>query len=350
MKSSKTKIKLKVAVLVSGGADSAFALLESVKKYSYVESFTFSFSRESTCCNSNDISNAKAHSALLGVKHNLIDLNNIFYENIIKYTEDEYKIGRTPNPCVVCNKKVKIERFIKEVCPHKFDKVITGHFAKIERFDNRYCISMANNKLKDQSYFLARLDKNIIRYLELPCGIFSKEHIRQTLKTSGFTEHDKAESQDLCFADCSEYLLFKKELSIPGNIYHINDNKLIGRHNGIINYTYGQRKGLGISWDEPLYVVKIDPENNAIYVGEREFIYSNKIEINHLNWICSHSPNNMEGLVKIRSFSTPVSAKFDLLDKDHAQIIPFKELFAVTPGQLAVFYINNSIAVSGWIQ
>ncbi len=348
MKSS--KLKIKAAVLVSGGVDSAFALLESVNKYSYVESFTFTFSRESTCCNSNDISNAKAHSELLGIKHNLIDLKDIFYENVIKYTEDEYKVGRTPNPCVVCNKKVKIERFIKELCPHKFDKVITGHFAKIEQFDNKYCISMADNSLKDQSYFLARLDKNIIRYLELPCGIFSKEYIKQTLKTAGFTGYNKIESQDLCFAESCEYLSFKKELSIPGNIYHINNNKLIGRHNGIINYTYGQRKGLGISWEEPLYVIKIEPVNNAIYVGERKFIYSNRIKINRLNWMCSYSTNDMEGLVKIRSFSTPVPAKFHLLDKDHAQIIPLKELFAVTPGQLAVFYVNNSIVVSGWIQ
>ena len=340
---------LRAAILISGGADSTFALLKATRKYRFVEAITFSFMEKSTCCTPSDIEDAAYYSKLFGVKHRIIDVSREFSNEVIKKTENIYLSGKTPNPCAICNKKVKIEQFIKTNCPAKYDVVITGHYARITKYAGRYCIERAVDIKKDQSYFLGRLSEPYLKYLELPCGDFSKTDIRRELEEMGLEIHKKRESQDLCFADSSEYKKFKKQLSLPGNITHIATGKVIGKHKGIINYTVGQRKGLGISWESPLYVVKVDPANNTIFVGEKEFLYTDTIYINNINWLCSDKQPSLDGKVKIRSLSPLFDAHFTETGSDTAKITVNKKIFAVTPGQLAVFYKNNRLILSGWI-
>ncbi len=345
----KSLAPLRAAVLISGGTDSTFALYKATQKYKFVEAITFSFSDKSTCCSLSDIDDAVYYSKKLNVKHKIIDVSKQFKREVIEKTESIYLSGKTPNPCAICNKKVKIEQFIKENCPQKYDVVVTGHYASVTNYNNRYCIERAKDSLKDQSYFLGRLEEKYLKYLDFPCGKHTKTEIRDTLKKLGFEIHKKGESQDLCFANSSEYTEFKKRLSIPGDIVHLKTKLVIGKHNGIINYTVGQRKGLGISWEEPLYVAKIDPVKNIIYAAEQSYLFSDTVIISDLNWICASPSNSVKGEVKIRSLSPLKPAEFVLTGKDSGKIILEEKVFAPTPGQLAVFYKNNRLVFSGWI-
>ena len=340
---------MRAAVLISGGTDSTFALLKATKKYKFVEAITFSFTDKSTCCSLSDIEDAAYYSKLFGVKHRVIDVSKEFSREVIQKTEDIYISGKTPNPCAICNKKVKIEQFIKDNCPENYDVVITGHYARITKYAGRYCIKRAVDTIKDQSYFLGRLDESYLKHLKFPCGDFSKTDIRELLSKMGLEIYKKRESQDLCFAESKEYRAFKKKLSIPGNIIHVATGKIIGKHSGIINYTVGQRKGLGISWKSPLYVTKVDPVRNTVFVGEKEFLFTDTIRITNINWICKGKQSSLEGEVKIRSLSPLFPAKFIETGADSGKIIVIKKIFAVTSGQLAVFYKNDRLILSGWI-
>lgn len=333
-----------VAIGMSGGVDSSVAAyLLKEEGYDVIGITMKLIDDEKT---NKSIIDAKKVCQELGIKHYIIDLVKDFKEIVIENFIEAYRVGKTPNPCVVCNKYFKFGIFFEKAKELGATKIATGHYAKVDNGK----LKMATTIEKDQSYFLYGINKTILKDVLFPLAEYtSKENVRQIASKLNLSTKEKKDSQEICFIPNDDYITFlKKYSSIKPKIGNIclQDGTVLGKHNGIVNYTIGQRKGLGISYNEALYVTKIDEKDNKIIVGSNADLYKGTLIATNINILVDDLQSNV--YAKIRSRAMPSPAIVEL--KDNKLIVQFKEKQrAITKGQSVVLYDENGYLLGGGI-
>jgi tRNA-specific 2-thiouridylase len=351
---------MKVGIALSGGVDSASAAIDLINEGYEVTAYhmktipdeTFRINPEKTkvCCSPSDTLDAMKIADILGIELKIVDIKDFFEENIIKYFVDEYLDGRTPNPCVVCNDVVKFGKLMNIALEDGMDMFSSGHYAIIINSDDfGHVISRGKSKQKDQSYFLSRIKKHKLERIMFPNGMKTKKEIRKLAEQANLPIHRKKESQEICFIPDNDYRRFLSDKGInPKNGNIVDENgKILGEHKGLPFYTLGQRKGLGITSSEKLYVIEFDYENNLIIVGSREKTMKKHFTINHLNWFVDE-PQKLNLKCMIRSSMSAVPCKIKV-QPENTEIIFEESVSAITPGQLAVLYHKDFVIGSGFI-
>ena len=358
----------RITVAMSGGVDSSVtaALLKNIgyevigvtmKLYEAANT-----KKSKTCCSGIDIADAKNVAKKLNIKHYIIDYKEKFKESVIDKFVNSYIDGQTPIPCILCNQTVKFTDLIEFTKLLKSSILATGHYVK--RIENGDDINLyqADDGLKDQSYFLFATTQDQLKTLRFPLGNFTKSYIRELALNLGLSNAEKPDSQDICFIPDGNYRKFVKEKdtksNIAGNIVNIKGD-IVGTHNGIINYTIGQRKGIGIGGikgvkdQHPMYVLKIDKSKNEIIVGPKSNLKKYSIYVKDLNFFTKNVSNlEFDALIKIRSGQRLISAKVELDKKNlnHGIVLLDEPEFGVAPGQACVFYNNfKKMLGGGWI-
>ena len=342
----------KVIVAMSGGVDSSVTAYKMLENGFNIIGVTLTMGRK---CDQDAVNDAKKVSEKLGIKHFVLDASNDFDKNVLNYFESSYLSGETPNPCAMCNKFVKFKKIIEFMKENNADFIATGHYARIVENNDIFELHKGEDIKKDQSYFLTMLDYNFLQYIKFPLhDILDKSETREIARKIGLHVADKKDSQDICFISDNNYkrYLFEERNIKPkdGLIKHVN-GEILGRHNGIINYTIGQRKGIGVSYGKPIYVVKIDGKNNMVYVGDEKDLYSNTLTIKGVNVLNSIIyDKDLHFSFKLRSTHKGESGKIELLDDNRAKITLDEETRAITKGQLCSVYYGDMIIGGGWIE
>ncbi len=351
----------KVAVAMSGGVDSSVAaalLKERGHQVIGITMLVFTGDRVDT---SPDIAPAFINDAqrvadALGIPHHVFDLRDTFHKKVITSFCQDYRQGRTPNPCVRCNRYIKFDVLLDKAKALGADCIATGHHARVTKEDNsgKMVLQKGRDRQKDQSYFLYALTQEQLRHAMFPVGHLTKEEVRTEARERNLPTASRPESQDICFIPNNDYANFLKDCVLqgaePGPILDEHGN-IVGRHRGIINYTIGQRKRLGIAAGEAQYVIAIEPEHNAIIVGGRESALVDKLLATNMNWIAIDPPTDaIVAKAKIRYRHPEAEAIIIPVDKDSVSV-KFKEpQLAITPGQSIVFYNGDKVLGGGTIK
>lgn len=332
---------------LSGGVDSATAAAILKQKGYRVEGAIMIF--EGVTQESFDSAYEVAQT--LQIPFYCFDFTKKFQNTIINNFIKEYRAGKTPNPCVLCNKLIKFGLFIKKAEGMGINKIATGHYAQIEQQSGRYLLKRGLDE-NEQSYFLYRLNQRQLSKIVLPLGSYTKNEVRRLAKRERLPAARRKKSQDICFIPDGNYVAYLKKI-IPqktGSIYNKN-GEVIGKHKGIIFYTCGQRRGIGISHKRPYYVIKIDAENNAIYVGERKDIYRSQLIAGDLNFIpFDRLDQELKVLARPRYVSPLSPATIEPFKNKSIKVWFKRPQWALTPGQSVVFYQDNVVLGGGIIQ
>ncbi len=356
-------MKKRVVVAMSGGVDSSTtAWFLKEKGYEVIGATMCIGTVDKTqgsparCCGLADIEDARRVALQLEIPFYVIHLREEFEEDVIQYFCEEYEKGKTPNPCILCNEKVKFGSFLKKALELEADFLATGHYARLD-FDGRigrYLLRKGVDRRKDQSYVLFSLTQDQFHHALFPLGDLRKEEVRKKALQLGLRVHDKPESQEVCFIHETSYHSFLterlKESVEPGSILD-KDGNILGRHKGIPFYTVGQRRGLRLARGKPLYVTRIDRERNAIVVGGEEEVRSDTFLVDSVNWIVPSERIPLHNAhVKIR-YNHPGSEASISPKGEGEWEVKFKSpQKAITPGQAAVFYDGESVLGGGWIK
>ncbi len=308
------------------------------------------------CCGLSDIEDARRVALQLGISFYVFNLREEFEREVIQYFCKEYSKGRTPNPCILCNERIKFGSFLKKALELEADFVATGHYARLE-FDSGvkgYLLRRGVDRKKDQSYVLFSLTQDQLHHTLFPLGEYRKEEVRQKALQLGLRVHDKPESQEVCFIQETSYHPFLQERlreSIePGPIVDKKGN-VLGRHKGIPFYTIGQRRGLHLAKGKPLYVIGIDQEKNALIVGEEEEVYGDNFIVDSVHWIIAQEIiSSFSAQVKIRYNHPGSEAILSPRGEDELEVKFKSPQKAITPGQAAVFYDGETVLGGGWIK
>jgi tRNA-uridine 2-sulfurtransferase len=351
---------MKIAVGLSGGVDSSVtaALLKDqghdiIGVTMKIWDGTYKSSGTKSSCfsqdESHDINDAQKICDKLEIPFYVIDVAKKYNDYIIGYFKDEYQSGRTPNPCVMCNHQIKFGAFLDKAKEEgiEFDYFATGHYAKISYNENikRYQLKKAAYLRKDQSYFLTFLSQVQLSKVIFPLGNYTKEEVRDIAKKYGLHTHDKIESQDFYSGDYTELL---DNTPNQGNFVYLN-GKILGKHKGISYYTIGQRKGLGISFNKPAYVVKIDKDKNEVVIGEDKDLFKQNFIVKNVNWVSIEAPNeDLHAKTRIRYMHQEAESSIKMIGNGIYSVDYFEAQKSITPGQIAVFY-NDDILLGGGI-
>ena len=336
----------RVLLGMSGGVDSSVAAFLLKEEGYEVIGVTMSLFNQTEEAREKQIGDAKRVCEKLGIEHYVVDYQEDFNKNIIKDFIDNYLNGKTPNPCIICNKKFKFGALWEKAKELNCEYIATGHYANtingnIYRMDSP----------KDQSYFLYQINKEVIPHILFPLNKFNnKDEIRNIATRENLVEvAEKKDSQDICFIEDGNYSKFLEEnlslLPDQGD-FVLTTGEIIGKHKGIIYYTIGQRKGLGISYKHSLYVVNIDTKNNRVILGTEEELYKKIVYIDNINLHTEEIPNNLQAKTRFRSDLYP--CRIELLDNNSIKVIFDKPVKSPTPGQSLVLY-NDQMLVGGGI-
>lgn len=341
---------------MSGGVDSSVAAYLLQKEGYDVVGVTFEMwtENEHECSDiSPTFKDAQNICNILNIPHHIINIQDDFKKHVINYFISEYESGRTPNPCVVCNRYVKFDALVNKAKELDIEYIATGHYANIEKKGERYLLKKGKDKSKDQSYFLYNLTQEQLSKTLFPLGKYTKKKIRKIANKHKLPVASKPDSQEVCFIPENNYKNFiekhsKKSLN-PGNFVDIDGN-ILGIHEGISKYTLGQRKGLGISMGKAMFVVDIKKESNQIVLGVDKDLFSNELIATNLNWI---SLNILEKEInvraKIRSTAEEKPAVISPIDKNSVKLTFKEPQRAITKGQAVVFYKNDFVIGGGII-
>ncbi|HPT69692.1 MAG TPA: tRNA 2-thiouridine(34) synthase MnmA [Syntrophomonas sp.] len=351
----------KVMAAMSGGVDSSVAVMLLLKSGYEVAGATLDLmpcqleDNPDRCCGWSAIDDARRVAAQLNIPHYVLNYKEKFDKQVIDYFCDEYLRGRTPNPCIVCNRRIKFGDLLKQAQSMGMNYLATGHYARIQ-YDpqrQRYILLRGLDKRKDQSYVLYSLTQEQLAHTLFPLGEYSKPQIRAMASELELVVAEKAESQEICFVPDDDYARFVEERfpgsTSPGPILNLQ-GEILGQHRGIVHYTIGQRRGLRLAQGQPIYVVALDPQRNAVIVGSNNDVFSTGCNAVDLNWIAFEKLEQaLEVEAQIRYTAKPVRAMISN-NHDGSVQVEFKEAVrAVTPGQAIVFYEGDTVVGGGTI-
>ena len=333
----------RVLIGMSGGVDSSVAAYLLKKEGYEVVGLTMSlFPKE----NDTSIIDAKQVCQKLNIEHYIVDYTKEFSNKVIKNFIECYQNAQTPNPCIECNKYLKFGLMWQKAQELNCDYIATGHYASIK--DNKLC---RIDSPKDQSYFLYKINKEIIPHILFPLSNYlNKDEIRKIAEDNNLTNYNKKDSQDICFIENNDYSSFLEQNldNLPSKGDFIYHGKVIGQHKGLIYYTIGQRKGLGISYLHPLYVISLNKENNQVILGDEEELYTKIVNITDINILVDKLPSKAQA--KIRYKSKLTSCNIEIIDNNNLRIIFDEPVKSVTPGQSLVLYDNDIVLGGGIIK
>ncbi|MBI4398666.1 MAG: tRNA 2-thiouridine(34) synthase MnmA [Candidatus Omnitrophica bacterium] len=358
----------KVLVAMSGGVDSsvaAYLLQEQGYEVTGATLRTWAPNdcdekNTNACCGTRGVSDARSVAMALGVPYYVLNFENDFKRDVIDYFVEEYKAGRTPNPCIACNEKIKVGGFWKRAKSLGFDYMATGHYARVGHDTNsgRYFIRRGLDSHKDQSYVLFPQQQEELEHLLLPVGELQKEEVRRLAQRAGLSVYAKPDSQEICFIPENDYAGFmEKHFELKGKPGAIKNSsgETIGTHSGYFRYTIGQRRGLGVAHKNALYVIAIRPSANEVIVGDKSEVSTQAFAVSPLHWHQAPRTGRFRAEVKIRSAHPPSGAEIVCDAQGHEVPECARVLFdvpqeAVTPGQAAVFYEGDAVIAGGWIR
>jgi tRNA-specific 2-thiouridylase len=345
---------MKVVVAMSGGIDSSVAAALLKEEGHEVVGATMQVVSTGNQATGAEIYAGEAAQGL-GIPYHVIDLRDTFDRRVVADFCREYSRGRTPNPCVRCNRDIKFGALWERAAEMGADFIATGHHARVERDEKsgRYLLKKGADKQKDQSYFLCRLTQEQLSRVMFPVGHLTKNKVRQIAGELGLTAADRPESQEICFIPDNDYAGFLEShipgTARPGPILDSEGN-IVGEHRGIVYYTVGQRKGLGIAAAEPMYVTAIDAERNAVIVGNKEQTYGTELTAGDLNWIAKNPPElPFKAKARVRYRHAEAEASVTPLGNNSVYVKFTEPQMAITPGQTIVFYEGDTVIGGGTI-
>lgn len=350
----------KAIIAMSGGVDSSVAAY-LMKKNGFdcigatmklYDNEDINISSEKTCCSLDDIEDARAVAHKLSMPYYVFNFKEEFKEKVIDKFIRTYETGGTPNPCIDCNSQLKFKKLFQRMKELEFDYVVTGHYARIEEKDDWFYLKKGKDITKDQSYVLYSLTQEQLAHILFPLGDFTKNEIREIAQEQGFVNAKKRDSQDICFVPDGDYTSFIESYTgkkyPQGNFTDINGN-VLGKHQGIIRYTNGQRKGLGIALGKPVYVVGKDIEKNTVILGLNDDLFSSELTADSFNWIIPNVSREIKCKARVRYNMKEQSATAYVNDDGTVKVVFDAPQRAITKGQAVVLYSNDSVLGGGTI-
>ncbi|MCD8255697.1 MAG: tRNA 2-thiouridine(34) synthase MnmA [Oscillospiraceae bacterium] len=352
---------MRAMIAMSGGVDSSVAVRRMLDAgydcagctMRLFDNTDAGLDRKGTCCALDDVDDARTVAYRMGIPHYVFNFSEDFREKVIADFTSCYTCGCTPNPCIECNRHLKFGRLLERALLLNYDCLATGHYARIEERDGRYLLCRAADTQRDQSYVLYMLTQQQLAHLRFPLGGLTKAQVRTIAAENGFGNAQKPDSQDICFVPDGDYAAAIERLtgkpSAPGDFIDRSGN-VLGQHQGIIRYTLGQHRGLGLHWHEPLYVLRIDPAANTVTLGPQEALFSSELTAQPFNWISGEVPAQpVRCTAKTRYRQTAVPATAEALDAQTVRVRFDTPQRAITPGQSAVLYHGDEVLGGGVI-
>ena len=351
----------KVLIAMSGGVDSsvaAFLMKEhgcecigATMKLFHNEDI--GVSRIKTCCSLEDVEDARLVALRLVIPYYVFNFSDDFKGQVIDRFISSYERGATPNPCIDCNRYLKFERLYERARILGCDAIVTGHYARIEQENGRWLLKKSLDESKDQSYVLYSLTQEQLAHTRMPLGAMHKSETRRIAEEQGFYNADKPDSQDICFVPDGDYAGFIARYTgrdCPTGDFVDESGRVLGRHKGIVHYTVGQRKGLGIAADAPLYVKRIDAQENRVVLSGNDALFSRELTANDFNWIAYDvPPRELRATARVRYHQREQAATVTVLSDGRVHLVFDEPQRAITPGQAVVLYDGDTVLGGGTI-
>lgn len=353
----------KAIIAMSGGVDSSVAAYLTKEEGFEVtgvtlklfENETAGVSCEKSCCSLSDVEDARSVAFRLDIPYYVFNFAEEFKKQVIQRFVKAYESGETPNPCIDCNRYIKFLQLFYRGKELGQDYIVTGHYSRIQydKASGRYLLKKAADSSKDQSYVLYAMTQEQLAHTRFPLGSMTKSHVRRIAEEAGLVNAKKRDSQDICFVPHGDYVRFIKEYTgkeyPPGEFVDTRGN-VLGRHKGIIGYTVGQRKGLGLALPQPMYVCRKEMDTNRVVLGLEKELFSRSFQVRDINWIACHAPeSDLKLNVKVRYRQKAQPGRVIPTGRDTAQVEFIEPQRAITSGQAAVFYDGDVVVGGGTI-
>ncbi len=362
--SEEERLKKKALIAMSGGVDSSVAAyLMKERGYECIgvtmklfQNTDVGISKDSACCSLEDAEDARRVAFSLGMRHYVWDFSDKFSREVLDRFVNAYEHGRTPNPCIDCNRYLKFEMLFRRAMELGYDTVVTGHYVRTayDALSGRYLLKKAADPSKDQSYVLYSLTQEQLAHVQFPLGEMEKHTVREIAKTQGFVNAKKPDSQDICFVPEGSYVDFIRQYTgktYPHGNFIDKNGELLGKHQGVIRYTVGQRKGLGLAFGEPMYVTAVDAVRNTVTLGTNEDLFTSTLTAKDVNLVATdHIEGTMRVKAKVRYRQKEQWADVRQLSGNLLQVTFTEPQRAITAGQAVVLYDGDVVIGGGTIQ